>query len=91
VENYLHHREPVFMPGPTQNSRNVESTTDLDRVLKEIALTNQRLSTLMLFVRDLQSEMKKLANPRIAVDSPLRNPSSRTDNISQGMKAHDDQ
>ena len=72
------------MPGPTQNS----NPADLDRVLKEIALLNQRVSALTKLVLDVQKRIPDIAHPRIAVAERQRQPNS-IQGIAKGATAHE--
>lgn len=73
------------MPGPTQNS----APADLDRVLKELALINQRLSALSKQMLETQKALAVLQNPRIAIADTLRPPSAKAAVNATGVKAHE--
>ena len=78
------------MPGPTQNSNPV----DTDRLLKELAMMNQRISALTKMVIEVRARIPDISHPRIAHASLAeKRPSGKEGAVNsiQGMKAHDDQ
>ena len=73
------------MPGPTQSSAPV----DTERLLKELALMNQRLSALTKMVTELKTQVGNYKPPRLAAADRIRPSRAKSAELKQEAKAHE--